>query len=218
METNVLWEILSGYPTGIYTVLIGVLMVFWLFAIIGALDIDVISFDSDIDFDVDVDMPGFVGLLHTLGFTGVPFTIVLTVLIFLSWVFSYFMSVYIIAELPGTLLQILAGTATLLGSFLLAVPLTTRIISPLRKLSLQSHAKTNKDYLGGMCTVTTLTVDEKFGQGEIEAVGAKIIANIRAESPNKMTMGDIVRPISYDRKDNVYQVIPHEEFEKNLKE
>ena len=144
METNNLWQLLSGYPTGIYSVFICVLILFWLFAIVGALDIDIISFDNDIDLDVDIDadieIPGFVGLLHTLGFTGVPFTIVLTVLIFLAWVFSYLISAYVLPLVPTDLLKILVGTAALIGSFLLALPITSKIIAPLRTLALENQA------------------------------------------------------------------------------
>ena len=221
METNVLWETLSGYPTSIYTVLIGVLVVFWLFAIIGALDIDIISFDSDVDLginvDADIEVPGFVGLLHTLGFTGVPVTIVLTILIFLAWIFTYIVSAYLIPMLPTVLFRVLVGTVTLIGSFILAVPITTKIVSPLRKLAMQNRAKSNKDYLGGICKITSQTVDEEFGQGEIDNKAAGIIVRIRAASPNEMKKGDIVRPISYDEKDNVFHVVSHKEFEQNLK-
>jgi len=216
MEAELLWETLSSYPTGIYTVLIGVLVVFWLFAIVGALDIDIISFDTDLDIDGEIEIPGFVGLLHTLGFTGVPFTIVLTVLIFLAWIFSYIVSAYLIPVIPTTLLKMLAATATLIGSFMLAVPLTSKVVSPLRKLASENTAKSNKDFLGGMCKVTTLSVDETFGQGKIQTTGSSLIVRIRAEKPNNISKGDIVRPISYDETDNVYHVITHEEFEKNL--
>ncbi|VAW57898.1 hypothetical protein MNBD_GAMMA11-2012 [hydrothermal vent metagenome] len=222
MEMNTLWDTLSSYPTSIYTVLIGVLIVFWLFAIIGALDIDIISFDADVDIDVDLDIdadveiPGFVGLLHTLGFTGVPFTIVLTVLIFLAWIFTYYISTYVIPLVPGTILKIIAGTATLAGSLVLAVPITTKIISPLRKLSLENNAKSSKDFLGAMCTVISSKVDETQGDGEIKAAGAGIVAHIRAESPNDIKKGDIVRPISYDAEKGIYHVISDKEFEKNL--
>ena len=217
MEMNELWQILSGYPTGIYTILIGVLVIFWLFAIIGAMDMDVISFDSDIDFDGDVEIPGFVGLLHTLGFTGVPFTIVLTVLIFLAWIFSYVASAYVLPWVPTLILKILVGTGVLVGSFLLAVPLTTKIVSPLRKLAIENKAKSNKDFLGSNCKVTSLTVDESFGQGKVQTIGSSLIVRVRASVPNEIKKGDIVRPISYDEADNVYHVITNKEFEDNLK-
>lgn len=217
METNALWEVLSGYPTGIYTVLIGVLVVFWLFAIIGALDIDLVSFDTDVDLDADIDIPGFVGLLHTLGFTGVPFTIVLTVLVFLAWVVSYLVSAYLMPLVPTTILKIIVGTFTLVGSFVLAVPVTTKIVSPLRKLALDNKAKSNKDFLGSNCKVTSQTVDEEFGQGKIQTTGTSLVVRIRAKTPNVIKKGDIVRPISYDEEDNLYHVLTNEEFEENLK-
>jgi len=222
MDFGVLWEILSGYPTGIYSVLIGVLLVFWLVAILGAIDIDIVSFDTDIEFDADIDIniegdvPAFIGLLHTLGFTGVPFTIVLTVLIFLAWVFTYLVSAYVLPFIPTDILRILAGTATIIGSFVLAVPFTTKIVSPLRKLALENMGKSNKDYLGAMCKVTSSTVDETFGQGEINDKGAGLIVRIRAPLPNDIKKGDIVRPINYDKNDNLFHVITHKEFEANL--
>jgi len=220
MESANLWQILSGYPTGIYTVLIGVMVIFWLFAILGALDMDIISFDSDVDFDLDgdVEIPGFVGLMHTLGFTGVPFTIVLTVLIFLAWIFCYAASAYVLPWVPTIVLKVLVGTGVLVGSLLLAVPLTTKIVSPLRKLAIENKAKSNKDFLGSNCKVTSLTVDDTFGQGKVLTLGTSLVVRIRAASPNEIKKGDIVRPISYDEADNVFHVITNKEFENKLKD
>lgn len=219
MESVDLWQVLSGYPTGIYTILIGVLVIFWLFAIIGALDMDVISFDSDIDidFDGDVDIPGFVGLLHTLGFTGVPFTIVLTVLIFFSWIFCYAVSAYVLPWVPTFILKALVGTGVLVGSLMLAIPITTKIVSPLRKLAVENRAKSNKDFLGSKCKVTSLTVDDSFGQGKVQTLGTSLVVRIRADKPNVIKKGDIVRPISYDEVENCYHVITNKAFKDNLK-
>ena len=210
-----LWEVLSSYPTSVYTVILGVLLVFWLFAVLGAVDIDFLSFDVDVDPDVDI--PGFVGLMHTLGFIGVPFTIVLSVLVFLAWVFTYVIAVNVLPLVPTTILKVLVGTGTLIGSFLLAVPITSKIVAPLRKLAIVNEAKSNKDYVGYACKVTSLEVDKDFGQGFIETGGAGLNVRIRAQVPNKMTKGVIVRIIDYDAEDNVYKVISEEEFKQNLK-
>jgi len=98
----------------------------------------------------------------------------------------------------------------------LAVPITSRIVAPLQKLSQENQAKSNKDFLGSHCTVTSLSVDDTFGQGKIKTRGASLIVRIRAELPNTIKKGDIVRPISYDENDNVYHIVTHEEFENNL--
>jgi len=217
MELNQLLELLSGYPTGIYTILIGVLLVFWLFAILGALDIDILSFDADLDFDGEVEIPGFVGLLHTLGLTGVPFTIVLSILIFIAWVLTYVVSAYVLPLVPTAILKFVLASATLVGAFVIAVPITAKVVSPLRKLSLENTAKSNKDYLGAVCKVTSLNVDESFGQGKIQTTGTSLIVRIRAVVPNEIKKGDIVRPISYSKLDNVYHVVTNEEFENSVK-
>jgi len=197
-----------------------VLVVFWLLVILGAMDFDIISFDSEIDFtfdvDTDIEIPGFVGLLHTLGLTGVPFTIVLTSIIFLAWVFTYVIAAYVLPIVPTMLLKFLFGSAAIVGGFVLAVPITSKIVAPLRRLTFENKAKSNKDFLGSRCKVTSLSVDEAFGQGKILTTGTSLVARIRAISPNEIKKGDIVRPISFDEDENVYHVITDKEFEENL--
>jgi hypothetical protein len=217
MDMSELWVTLSSYPTSVYTVILGVLLVFWVFAVLGAIDIDLFSFDLDVDIDADVDLPGFIGLMHTLGFAGVPLTIVLSILIFLAWVFTYIIAVNVLPLVPTAVLKILVGTVTLVGSFLLAIPITSKLVSPLRKLAVINHAKSNKDYVGFACKVTSLEVDDDFGQGFIETGGAGLNVRIRAQVPNEMTKGVSVRIIDYNENNNTYKVISEEDFKENLK-
>lgn len=209
---NELWIILSSYPTNIYTVILGVLLVFWLFAIVGALDIDFISFDADIDFDTDVDIPGFVGLMHTLGFLGVPFTIVISILVFLAWVFTYLLSAYALTWIPTDILKLVLGTVALIASFVLAVPITSKIVAPLRKMAEVNQAKSNKDFVGYVCKVKSQSVDLEFGQGFIEDGGAGLTVRIRAKTPNDFSKGSLLRVIHYEVDGNYYEVISEQEF------
>ena len=212
---NELWIVLSAFPTGIYSILLAILMVFWLFTVLGAIDIDIISFD--LEFEAEGDIPGFAGLLHTLGLSGVPFTIVLTILVFLAWVMTYLVSNYVTPLIPTDILKILVSVATLIGSFLIAVPITAKIIEPLKKLSAENKAKTKIDFLGQPCKVTSQTVDEEFGQGRIHSSnGDVIIVRIRASKSEQFKKGDIVRAISFDEPNNLYQVVSNDEFEISL--
>lgn len=207
-----LWGVLSSYPTIVYSVLLTVMLIFWLLAILGAVDLDFISFDADIDFDADIEIPGFIGLMHTLGFIGVPFTIVLSILIFLAWVFTFLFAVYVLPWVPGDILKYLLGTVVMIGSFVLAAPITSRLVAPLRRISEINQAKSNKDFVGYPCKVRSQTVDEKFGQGAVEDGGAGLIVNIRAATPNEMSKNMMVRIISYDKDNNSYEVVTEEEF------
>ncbi|MCJ8313305.1 MAG: hypothetical protein HRU38_14135 [Saccharospirillaceae bacterium] len=212
---NEIWNVLSSYPTGIYTIFLAMLLVLWLFTIIGAMDIDVVSFD--VDFDTETDIPGFAGLLHTLGLSGVPFTIVLTLIIFLAWTITYLTSIFLTPLIPSSILQFIFSSTTLVGSFIIAVFITGKLIQPLRKLSNENKAKTKIDFLGQPCKVTSLTVDDEFGQGRISSNnGDDIIVRIRASKAEGFKKGDIVIAISYNKTNNLYQVISNDEFKTNL--
>ncbi len=56
----------AAFPTVIFTVLLGIILVYWLFVILGALDLDLFSGDADVDVDVggghDVGMPKDIGM------------------------------------------------------------------------------------------------------------------------------------------------------------
>lgn len=214
-------DIISSFPTSIYTVILGVLLVFWIFAILGAVDFDIFSPDADVDIDLDLDvdaeMPGFLGLLHTLGLTGVPVTIVFSLLIFIAWILTYLASVYILPWVPTALLFWLAGSAVLVVSFAVAIPITARAIRPLKPVFRTHNASSNQDYVGYACKVTSLEVKEDFGQGFIEDGGAGLNVRIRAQTPNAFTKGDIVKIVSYDADNNTYQVVNEQEFESYFK-
>ncbi len=80
-----------SYPTVLFTVVLIVMVVYWLFAIVGLVDIDVLDLDLDLESDADLEsLTGLAGLMVTLGLTGVPITIVLTVLALFAWLITYF--------------------------------------------------------------------------------------------------------------------------------
>ncbi|MDQ6962418.1 MAG: hypothetical protein Q9M28_07830 [Mariprofundaceae bacterium] len=89
---------ISSFPTAIYTTLLVVVLGYWLLALSGTFDLN--TFDVDIDMDIDVDggvsnLGGIAGLLTTLGLTGVPITIVISLLILNAWITCYFLSLFV---------------------------------------------------------------------------------------------------------------------------
>lgn len=48
--------LILSLPTVIYTVLMALVLVYWLTVIVGALDVDLFDIDADLDVDVDVDI------------------------------------------------------------------------------------------------------------------------------------------------------------------
>lgn len=212
-----------AYPTVVYTILLGVVVVYWLFVLLGALDIDLLG-DADLDGhghadlhvdghghgdghgpgdhpgDADADHAGgLAGIIQTLGLGGVPVTLMLSVLILAAWGFC----------LGATELLGRAGWlafAAPLVSLALAVPVTAGVIRPLRRFFVSLAAPQNRDLLGKICTITTLRVDERYGQAEVEDGGAGLIVQVRSTDPGRLNRGD--RALIFDYKDEVFYVEP----------
>jgi hypothetical protein len=219
-----------AFPTVVYTILLGVVVAYWLFVLLGALDIDLLG-DADLDGhghadlhvdghghhfdgdghghhhghqDGDADSPGgLAGLIQTLGLGGVPVTLMLSVLILAGWGFCLG-----VTELFGARSAWVAIAAPFVA-LALAVPVTAVVIRPLRRFFVSLDAPRHRDFLGKVCTITTLRVDERYGQAEVEDGGAGLIVQVRSTEPGRLNRGD--RALIFDYKDEVFYVAPMDE-------
>ncbi len=96
-----LFEISSQFPTVIYSTLLGIVVVYWLVAMLGLIDLD-FSGDTElaVDVDADISVGGVTGLLLTFGLTGVPFTLVVSIIILICWLVSFYFQLYLLHWLP----------------------------------------------------------------------------------------------------------------------
>ena len=205
------------YPTVFFTVFLLVLAIYWLFAILGMVDIDVLDLDMDADVDVDLDgLSGLAGLLVTLGLTGVPVTVVVTVLSLLAWLISYFVVHLFFFWDVGSLMSYLAGTAVIPVAIAVSIPVTAQLIKPLKPLFRKAYTPPpEKVLLGRACTVRSTRVDEGFGEAAVDLDGASLILRIRGEASKELKRGDSVVLIEHRPDDNTYWVVPVAEFKNN---
>lgn len=206
--TEYLASILA-FPTVFFTILLGVVVVYWLLVLLGTLDIDLLG-DADLDGQGSIDVDGhgaadaepaggFTGLLQSLGLGGVPVTLTLSVFVLASWGFC-------LAAVEGLGS---AGWVTLVAPLVapaLALPVTALVLRPLRRLFLSLAAPEHRDFVGKMCTITTLHVDERYGQAEVEDGGAGLLVQVRSTAPGRLHRGD--RALIFDYKDEVFYVEP----------
>lgn len=204
-------NIVSSFPTVVFTVLLGVILLYWLLAILGAVDIDVLDMDLDVDTDIS-NVGGLTGLLSTLGLSGPPVTVTLSVLTILSWLFSYFSSAYLLVLVPWDMFREFIGAGLLVGCFIVSIPVTAQVIKPLKGLFVVHSAKSKSHFIGATCKITTLEVSETFGQAEIDDGQARIIVSVRANTPNALTKGDKAKVTSYDKEKGTYEVVLEEEY------
>lgn len=186
-----------AFPTVLFTIPLGVVLLYWLLVLLGALDLELFDFLGDADADGDGDA----GMLDVLGLGGVPATFALSVLVFLSWTLCFVASQALGVE-GG-----LAGAATAALSLGAALPLAGLVVRPLRRFFQMDRAVENRSLVGKVCTVTTLRVDERYGQAEIPDGGAGLLVQVRSSRPdNGLRRGD--QAIVYEYRDEVFWVSP----------
>ena len=196
-------DAILAFPTVLFTILLGVVTAYWLFVMLGALDVDLLG-DVDggevIDADGDGSPDGFAGVIHSLGLAGVPLTLVLSLLVLAAWVLCL-ISMQILDSRSAAI-----GAGAALVSFGLAIPLTALAVRPMRRFFVSHPALENRSLVGKMCRVTTLSVNERYGQAEIEDGGAGLLIQVRYNGPGRLARGD--QALIFDYKDEVFQVAP----------
>lgn len=139
-----------------------------------------------------------------LGLAGVPFTIIGSALVFFAWGISYGGMKFLGGTAGGT--AVVAGVA--FGAMALSLVATAVALRPLRKVFRMPPVTGRRDLVGRTCTVTTLRVDEKFGQAEVIDKGVPILIQARCETANELTRGSQALIYEYDGAEEVFNVTP----------
>jgi hypothetical protein len=198
-----------SYPTAVYTVLLVVVSVYWVMALVGVVDFE----SSGIDIDLDMHADGQIDDLGVLasyvvgfGLNGVPFSMVVSLIVLISWTLSCLAGMWLLPWVPTSLFQWLAATLVLALSFLASIPSTAALVRPMRRLFVSHTAIGNASLVGQLCKVVTQGVDEKLGRAEVARRGASINIRVWAKSPNTLNRGAQARILDYDEAAGRYQI------------
>lgn len=201
------FDAVVAFPTAIFTTLLGVVAFYWLLALVGLVDFDSGGADADVDPDItDPDLGSLAGIIVAFGLHGVPFSIVVSLLVLLSWTLTCMGAMWLLALLPGSIPVYVGGTLLALVSVSLAVPIAARIFKPLRGLFVTHSAIRNASLVGQHCKVLTLAVDEKRGRAEVSQRGANLNIRVWAHTPNSLVRGSNARIVAYEEKDARYRI------------
>ena len=209
-------ESLLRYPTVIFTGLMLVVSAFWLLSLIGGLDFEVFDV-PELDLDVD-GLDGLDGadgaeagggsMFQALGLSGVPVTIAATLVIVFGWLTSLLLSEtideYIGDVLPAGWSPAVVG----IGALVIGIVLAGFCVRPIRK-ALGSHKAVRKhDLVGRAVRITTRQVTAKSGQGEIEDGQAGIVAQVRCDHVNSLTLHSRAVVVGFDAEQDAFEVEP----------
>ncbi|MCF2947105.1 hypothetical protein L0668_03235 [Paraglaciecola aquimarina] len=192
-----------SFPTIIFTIPLIVLMLFWLLAFAGLVDIELFDFDSD------AETVGATGSwLETLGLNGVPLTVALTLLDIYAFAFTYLAKKYLMPLLDGILTSTAIGLIIAVFAVMIAIPISALCIKPLRKVFHTHEGVAKRDLDGTICTVTTQSVTETFGQATTDD---GMVFSVRAQTPNDIVKGSRIVLLEFSTEDDSYLVATQSE-------
>ena len=209
-----LFEASLRFPVVVFTIGLGIVLVYWLFVLLGALDIDLLGGGDGHDIgdvggghdigghdvgdghDIDAD-----GVFAKLGLGTVPITITVSLIMLVGWTGSLLL-MHHFGHVPAVKWATLP--AMLVGGMLV----TSVLVRPLAPVFKIREGKSNKEYVGHTCTITTATVDENFGHANVEDGGVTMDIAVRCDVTAKLARGDKALIIEFDDERQAYLVEP----------
>lgn len=219
------------FPTVVFTIGLGIALIYWLFVFLGALDIDLFGGDAHQmeitgagkgvgdaltggakggaealkGSKLGLDGGDGGGVWGSLGFTAVPITISLSVIFLVCWALSL-LAMHYAPDLVG------AGSwvapTVLPATLVVGLPLSGLLVRPLGPVFALHEGKSNRDYIGHVCTITTGRVDDGFGQARIEDGGTELVVHVRCDRPGALARHDKALIIDFDDARHAYVVEP----------
>lgn len=206
------------FPTLLYSILLAVCVVYWLLAATGLVDNDTIHgllhHHDGLDgihthhHDAATDS---VGMIARLGLSGVPFMLILSVLVFFGWLITYFAQLLVLQYLPDSL-RVLAGIGVLVAALLPGMVLTSLLLRPVAKLIMKLRPPVPPSILGKAGNVISPKVTDSEGRAEFDDGGAGLILQVRAPPGTTFNRGDRVVLLSFDEQSHAYAVMSESEF------
>lgn len=225
-----------SFPTLPFTVAMGAVLVYWLFVIVGMVDLDAMdpggaldgvdgALDGALDgaaegaaeaategaaegaADGDAGLGGLGGLLSALRLRYAPVTVVLSVIALLGWIGCFFGTRYVAPMLPFGA-GVWGGAIVGLAALALALPLTSLVTRPMAPLFRTNVARGNRSLVGSVVVVKTGKVDRGFGQAELHDGQAGLLLRVRCEDDAGLARGDRALIVDWDEERNVFEIEP----------
>lgn len=217
---NPFYQNIASFPTIVFTFVLLLVVLYWLIAILGFIDIDFLDFDlpdaegaMEINPDTGMSTSNVLGgMMLRYGLAGIPVTIIISFITLFGWLICYYAAHFLLGFVPSGFFRFLIGIPILLGSLYLAVLITSVIIRPLRPLFQKAQQETVKKVLGQTVVVRTSRVDNDFGEANLEDGGAGLILKVRTKGDQVFAKGDRVVLLERLDGDNIYRVISEAEF------
>ncbi|WP_109831227.1 OB-fold-containig protein [Reichenbachiella versicolor] len=178
-------------------------ILYWLIAILGMIDIDAV--DIDIDIDTDIEISGFAALLSFFNIGHMPLMIFVTFFTIPLWMITLLINDYL--GYFGWLPQLIVFIPTMIGSLFIAKFFTIPIARFYKKV--RKNTEAIEDIVGKMCTAKLRITSDRIGQAEINVGGTSVLISAKTQNQEVVEKGSTALIIQQSNDHNFYIVEPY---------
>ncbi|MHC4645900.1 MAG: hypothetical protein ACYTBJ_10370 [Planctomycetota bacterium] len=207
----------------VVTVLLILMVLYWVMVILGALDVELLDIDladsdydagadADVELDADGELDTDIGgqgavrsILRFFYIGEVPIMILVSILVLTLWTLCMLGTHYLN---PGR--HFIVALPIYGVSLVLSLAVCRIFAMPLKRIHDLFNKDSNapRDVMGRICTVMTTSVSDQMGQVEVRTKGAPIVLNAVSDSEHVFHKGDEAVITGKDEDRGVYTVAP----------
>lgn len=201
-----LLQTLFAGPNLIPTVVLLLVMAYWVMVIVGAMDFEMFDLDLDLDGDIDVSAGasgiGFLAL-RFLNIGQVPLMLWATMFAFAFSVSSFLFAQY--WDDPETFGQNWSMAQYTLRNGAVAVLLAKLVTNPMRGWFKIDKGIQPEQLVGRECELTTEVVPDALGQARFRTGAAPLLLNVRCKN-GRFTKGETATIVEYTSETKTYWI------------
>ncbi|XKE44327.1 hypothetical protein LG302_13230 [Halomonas organivorans] len=192
------------FPLIVFTVLLGLLALYWLLVLLRLAPLELFEHDS-------LRNDNLASALVSLGFAGVPASLALTVLIGLAGLLTLGVEVAVLTWLPLGLFRIPLGVLVLWAAFALASPLAAAICHRLHRPLHRHPERHPRCLLGEVVRVTAKAEDDGRTRAVLEEDEARDVC-LLGKPGERPTPGERRVLVKYLPEAGAFRAVPEREF------
>jgi len=171
-----------------YTVLLLLILAYWIVVILGVLDIDAFDLDLGTDADLGGDMGGAGGfsMLAFLNVNAVPLMLYVSIVILSMWVISVQVNQLLEPWLGRD--NVWLATVLAVPNLIFSLLVAKFLVIPAKRFARRSAQRT--PLVGKLCHVVSMTIDENHGQCQVDLGGAPLLLSAVTREGEVLNRGD----------------------------
>ncbi|MEL6671349.1 MAG: hypothetical protein AAFR61_04130 [Bacteroidota bacterium] len=228
---NVFFEAIFSSANLPYTILLIIVILYWMMVFIGTMDMEFLDFDVDVDMDLDVDVdvdldvdvdvdaevdtdleagggsPAvWLSFLSFFNLGKIPFMLFISFLILSMWAIGVY------ANHQFGYLGNWFALAFFLPNILLSLFVTKVVSTPFKGMfdRLDQQAMRRKDLVGKICKITIAVKPGMKGQGHILFEGNEFLFTVISEEEEIIPKGAQALLVEYNPETELFLVTPFE--------